>query len=258
MKTALITGASSGIGLELAKIHASKGDNLILVARSSEKLKSIADDLKSNHKISVELIISDLSKDESAKEVYVAVTKKNIQIDYLINNAGFGDFAFLHDSNWDKQAMMIDLNIKSLTHLTHLFLPEFIKRKSGKILNVASTAAFLPCPMMAVYAATKHYVLAFSEALANELADKGITVTALCPGATKSGFQDAAEMLESGFMTNVKFATSESVAQYGYKSMMSGKRVAIPGFFNKFSAGIIRLTPRRMVTRIARKLIQQK
>jgi len=258
MKTALITGASGGIGLELAKIHATKGDNLILVARSGEKLKSIADDLKTKYKISVELIITDLSKDGSTKEVFDFVTQKKIQVDYLINNAGFGDFTFLHESNWEKQAMMIDLNIKSLTHLTHLFLPEFIKRKSGKILNVASTAAFLPCPMMAVYAATKHYVLAFSEALANEVADKGITVTALCPGATKSGFQDVAEMLESGFMTNVKFATAESVAHYGYKSMMSGKRVAIPGFFNKFSAGIIRLTPRKLVTRIARKMIDKK
>lgn len=258
MKTALITGASSGIGLELAKIHASKGDNLILVARSGDKLRTIAEDLKSKHKISVELIISDLSKDGSAKEVYDSIQQKNIQIDYLVNNAGFGDFAFFHESNWEKQAMMMDLNIKSLVHLTHLFLPEFVKRKSGKILNVASTAAFLPCPMMAVYAATKHFVLAFSEALANELADKGITVTALCPGATTSGFQDAAEMLDSGFMTNVKFASSESVAQYGHKSMMRGKRVAIPGFINKFSAGIIRFTPRKLVTRIARKMIDKK
>jgi len=258
MKTALITGASGGIGMELAKIHAKNGDNLILVARNGEKLNELAGELKDKYKILIDVIVSDLSKNNAAKEVYLAVKQKNTEIDYLVNNAGFGDFSFLHESNWEKQEMMIDLNIKSLTHLTNLFLTDFVKRKSGKIMNIASIAAFLPCPMMAVYAATKHYVLAFSEAIANEVADKGVTVTALCPGATKSGFQDAAEMNESGFMTNVKFATAESVAQYGYKSMMNGKRVAIPGFFNKFSSGIIRLTPRRLVSRIARKMINKK
>ncbi|MBK6526565.1 MAG: SDR family oxidoreductase [Crocinitomicaceae bacterium] len=258
MKTALITGASSGIGMELAKIHASKGDHLILVARSEGKLKELASDLIAKNKIQVQIIVADLSKNNSAQEVFDQVKAKNIQVDYLINNAGFGDFNSLVDSDWNKQAMMIDLNVKSLTHLTHLFLPEMIKRKSGKIMNVASTAAFLPCPMMAVYAATKHFVLAFSEAIANEVADKGVTVTALCPGATTSGFQDAAAMHESGFMTNQKFVSAESVAQYAYKSMMKGKRVAIPGFINKATSGLIRFMPRRVVTSVARKMIDRK
>lgn len=257
MKTALITGASSGIGMELAKIHASSGDNLILVARNEKKLNELASDLIAKYKIEVSIFPIDLSLPNSAKEVFDFIQKQKLQVDYLINNAGFGDFNFLHDTNWEKQAMMIDLNIKTLTHLTHLFLPEMILRKSGKIMNVASTAAFLPCPMMAVYAATKHFVLAFSEALANELADKGITVTALCPGATASGFQDVAAMQESGFMTQ-KFATSESVAKYGHKSMLKGKRVAIPGFLNKATAGIIRFMPRKLVTRVARKMIDRK
>lgn len=258
MKTALITGASSGIGMELAKIHAAKGDHLILVARSEGKLKELAAELSSKHKIQVEIIAADLSKNNSALEVFENIKEKNIQVDYLINNAGFGDFNFVHESDWNKQAMMIDLNVKTLVHLTHLFLPAMIQRKSGKIMNVASTAAFLPCPMMAVYAATKHFVLAFSEALANEVADKGITVTALCPGATESGFQDAAAMRESGFMTNQKFVSAASVAIYGYKSMMKGKRVAIPGFINKATAGLIRFMPRRAVTSVARKMIDRK
>lgn len=258
MKTALITGASSGIGLELAKLLAKDKTNLVLVARSDNKLHEIANELRDQHKVNVEVISIDLSLADSPQKVFNFVKEKNISIDYLINNAGFGDFDFFAECNWEKQAGMIDLNIKSLTALTHLFLRPMILRNSGKIMNVASTAAFLPCPMMAVYAATKHYVLAFSEALANELSDKGISVTALCPGATTSGFQDAAEMLDSGFMTNVKFATAESVAQYGYKSMMKGKRVAIPGFFNKISSGSVRFTPRRIVTTIARKLIDRK
>ena len=258
MKTVLITGASSGIGLELAKIHAKQKDNLILIARSENKLNELASQLREKHKVNVEILSLDLSLIDSPQKVFDFAKEKNITVDYLINNAGFGDFDFFAETNWNKQAQMIDLNIKSLTALTHLFLRPMMLRKSGKIMNVASTAAFLPCPMMAVYAATKHYVLAFSEALANELSDKGITVTALCPGATTSGFQDAAAMQDSGFMTNVKFATAESVAQYGYKSMMKGKRVAIPGFFNKLSAGSIRLTPRKLVTKIARKLIDRK
>lgn len=257
MKTALITGASSGIGMELAKIHAANGNNLVLVARSEGKLHEIATELKSKYAIQIEIIRADLSVHDAAQQVFDVVQKKNIQIDYLINNAGFGDFNFVHESDWNKQAMMLDLNIKSLTHLTHLFLPVMIAQKSGKIMNVASTAAFLPCPMMAVYAATKHYVLAFSEALANEVADKGITVTALCPGATTSGFQDAAAMKDSGFMKQ-KFATSESVAKFGHQSMMKGKRVAIPGFTNKLTAFILRFIPRKLVTSIARKVIDRK
>ncbi|MBI3134933.1 MAG: SDR family oxidoreductase [Bacteroidetes bacterium] len=258
MKTALITGASSGIGMELAKIHAAQGDSLVLVARNAQKLNELATELSGKHKIRVDVVAADLALENAARDVYNTVKQKNIQVDYLVNNAGFGDFNFLHETKWEKQAMMIDLNIRSLTHLTHLFLPEMVQRRSGKILNVASTAAFLPCPMMAVYGATKHYVLALSEAVANEVADKGITVTALCPGATTSGFQDAAEMRESGFMTNQKFATAQSVAAYAYKSMMRGKRVAIPGFINKLTAGIVRFTPRKMVTSIARKLVDRK
>lgn len=258
MKTVLITGASSGIGMELAKLHAAKGDNLVLVARSENKLHELASDLIAAHKINVAVFGADLSEQKAPQKVFDFVKQNNIRIDYLINNAGFGDFNFVHESDWEKQAIMIDLNIKSLTHLTHLFLPEMIKYRSGKIMNVASTAAFLPCPMMAIYAATKHFVLAFSEALANEVADKGITVTALCPRATTSGFQDAAAMHESGFMKNQKFVSSESVAKFGYKSMIKGKRVAIPGFINKLTAGIIRFMPRKVVTSVARKMIDRK
>lgn len=257
MKTALITGASSGIGYELAKEFAQAGNNLVLVARTVKTMEELANKLKTEFKIQVEIIGADLSIESETKKVFDLVQDKKIKIDYLINNAGFGDFAFFHEADWSKLNKMIQLNITSLTYLTKLFLPDMIAQKSGRIMNVASTAAFIPCPLMDVYAATKHYVLAFSEALANEVKDKGITVTALCPGATSSGFQDAAAMRESGFMKQ-NFVSSASVAKFGFKAMMNGKTVAIPGFMNKLTAFATRLLPRNLVTKSARKVIDRK
>ncbi len=209
MSTALITGASNGIGLELARIHASKGDNLVLVARNITRLNQLKLELENKFKISVLVIEKDLSKTNSANEVFNETSEKRIQIDYLINNAGFGDFGMFADSDLDKQLQMINLNIIALTSLTRLYLPEMTKRRSGKIMNVASTAAFQPGPTMAVYYATKAYVLHFSEAIANELKGSGVTVTVLCPGATESGFQAAADMQESKLVKGKKLPTSE-------------------------------------------------
>lgn len=258
MKTALITGASNGIGLELAKVHASKGDHLVLVARSKSKLEALKTELENQFKIKVLIIEKDLSAPNAAKEVYEQTSKANIQIDYLINNAGFGDFGMFYETDWNKESEMIQLNITTLTHFTKLYLQDMVKRKSGKIMNVASTAAFQSGPTMAVYYATKAYVLSFSEAIDNEVRDKGVTVTTLCPGATESGFQAAAAMEESALVKGKKLPTSKEVAEYGYKAMMQGKTVAIHGFMNAVMANAVRFLPRAMVVKTTRKIQDKK
>ena len=173
-KTALITGSSSGIGYELAKIHARNGDNLVLVALDKDKLDELKAELEAKHKVSVHTIGKDLTIQGAVDAVYDELKKQNIPVDYLINNAGFGDFGLFAESDWSKQESMINLNITALAHFTRLFLPAMIERGSGRILNVASTASFQPGPTMAVYFATKAFVLSFSEALSNELKDKGM------------------------------------------------------------------------------------
>ena len=254
MATALITGASNGIGLELAKIHASKGGDLVLVARNKQKLDEIKAALVNQYKVKVYTIGKDLSEYNAAREVYDETRKQNIQIDYLINNAGFGDFGMFAETDWNKELKMINLNITTLTQFTKLYLKDMVARKNGKIMNVASTAAFQPGPTMAVYYATKAYVLSFSEAIGNEVSDKGVTVTALCPGATESGFQAAAAMEESALVKGKKLPTSKEVAEYGYRSMMKGKTVAIHGLINYIMANSVRFLPRAWVVKITRKV----
>ncbi len=254
MATALITGASNGIGLELAKVHASKGGDLVLVARNKTKLDELKSELESQYKVSVYTIGKDLSANNSAQEVYDETTKQNIQIDYLINNAGFGDFGMFVETEWNKELQMINLNITTLTQFTKLYLQDMVKRGSGKIMNVASTAAFQSGPTMAVYYATKAYVLSFSEAVDNEVSDKGVTVTTLCPGATESGFQAAAAMEESNLVKGKKLPTSKEVAEYGYASMMKGKTIVIHGLMNYLMANSVRFTPRALVVKLTRKI----
>lgn len=253
--TALITGASNGIGLELAKIHASKGGDLVLVARNKSKLDEIKTELEMQFKVSVYTIGKDLSLSNAAQEIYNETNKENIQIDYLINNAGFGDFGMFVETDWDKELQMINLNITTLTHFTKLYLKDMIKRRSGKIMNVASTAAFQPGPMMAVYFATKAYVLSFTEAISNEVIDKGITITALCPGATETGFQAAGGLEDSKLFKDKKLPTGKKVAEYGYSSMVKGKTVAIHGVINYFLANSIRFIPRALVLKISSKIL---
>ncbi len=250
--TALITGASSGIGLELAKIHASKGDNVVLIARNISKLDELKSELEEQYNISVHTIGKDLSLHNSAQQVYDETTRQNIQIDYLVNNAGFGDYGNFYETSLDKELQMINLNIIALTQLCKLYLKDMIKRGSGKIMNVASTAAFQPGPGMAVYFATKAYVLHFSEAIGNEVGDKGVTVTALCPGPTISGFQAAAAMEESNLVKGKKLPGSKEVAEYGYKAMMKGKAVAIHGVKNYLLANSVRFAPRALVVKMVR------
>jgi len=252
MPIALITGASSGIGLELARIFAQNKTDLVVVARNELQLQELSRQLESEFGVKVWILAKDLSVRESAQQIFDWCQEQKLEIQYLINNAGFGDNAFFATSDIRKQEQMIDVNIWSLTALCHLFLPGMLQSKTGKILNVASTAAFVPGPEMAVYYATKAYVLHFSEAIANELQHTGITVTALCPGPTSSGFQAAAQMENNKLVKGKKLPSSKSVAAYGYKAMMRGKTVAIPGFGNFMTAFGVRFVSRNFATRISR------
>lgn len=254
MKTALITGASSGIGFELAKIHASKGGNLVLVARSTQKLMELKTSLESEYKTEVIIITKDLSKDTAAQEIYDEVQKLGIEVDYLINNAGVGAFGDFHETDWQKQDFMIRLNILALTHLTHLFLQDMTAKKSGKILNVASTAAFQPGPGMAVYFATKSFVLHFSEAINSELLGTGVTVTALCPGPTTTNFEETANLGESNLFKILKPATAKYVAEFGYKAMLRGTPVVVPKFLNNLLIFSNRFAPRSVVVKATKRI----
>jgi uncharacterized protein len=256
-KTALITGSSNGIGYELARLHAEKGDNLVLVARSKDKLDELKKELEEKHKVRIYTIGKDLSLPDAAREVYDEIKEQNIIIDYLINNAGFGDFGLFAESDWSRQEEMINLNITALAYFTRLYLPDMIKRGSGKIMNLASTASFQPGPTMSVYFATKAFVLSFSEAVSNEVRDKGITVTALCPGSTETGFH-AVVMGESKLPKVRKKASPVKVAEFGYKAMMEGKTVAIHGVKNKILALLVRFLPRNLIANATRKIQEKK
>jgi uncharacterized protein len=256
--TALITGASSGIGLELAKVFAREGHNLLITARREERLKELKKELEGEFDSDVAIYATDLSKPDAPEKLFGFAQDQSISVKFLINNAGVGDYGFFHESNWERQAAILDLNIRALTHLTHLFLPELIKKERAGILNVASTAAFQPGPLMSVYYASKHYVLAFGEAIANELSDTGVTVTTLCPGPTESEFQELANMKKSKLFDNLPVSTSVRVAEYGYKEMMKGKRLSIPGILNKILPRAVALSPRRLVTSVARKIQERK
>ena len=252
MATTLITGASLGIGLELAKYAASKGDNLILVARNEEKLNALATEIKTAYNVNIKVIAADLSNMQQVQMVYDVCKKENIAIDNLINNAGFGDFGLFAASDWAKIEQMIQLNITSLTKMCRLFIPDMIAKKSGKILNVASTAAFMPGPMMAVYFATKSYVLHFSEAIYNELQGTGVSITTLCPGATQSNFFVTADAENSKLVKGRKLPTAKEVAIFGYNAMTNKKMTAIHGIRNWILANSVRISPRKLVLKITR------
>ncbi|WP_442893566.1 SDR family NAD(P)-dependent oxidoreductase [Bacillus sp. 2205SS5-2] len=250
--TVLITGASGGIGLALAKLFAQDQHNLVLVARSEDKLNEIAQDLSKKHSIKVNVIVSDLSKPQAAKQLFEETKRRGLVIDSLINNAGFGLFGEFEKTDMQRELEMIQVNITAVTELSKYFGQEMVERKQGQVLNVASTAAFQPGPLMAVYYATKAYVLSFSEALSNEWKDSGITVSALCPGPTSTGFGDQAELGQSKlFKSGVMDA--ESVARKAYEGLKQEKTVVIPGMKNKILAKAVRLMPRSIVPSIVRK-----
>ncbi len=253
-KTALVTGASSGIGLELARECASNGHDLVVVARRKDRLQAFAETILNDFDVEVNVIVKDLSTDGSRKNLFDQLESQGIEINYLINNAGFGDYGPFVDSDLNRQIEMINLNVVALTELTRLFLPGMVNRGQGAILNVASTAAFQAGPMMSVYFATKAFVLHFSEAVANEVYATGVRVVALCPGTTESEFADTAQAERSLMFNMRKLPTSKQVARYGYVSMVKGKRVAVHGLLNKVLTFFVRLVPRRVVTAIARQM----
>ncbi len=251
---ALITGASSGIGKELACIHAEKGGDLVIIARRADKLESLRLELEQKHKIQVKVIVKDLTLADAPKEVYDEVKQMGLDIEYLINNAGFGGRGKFHEREWSTDLAMINLNIVALTALTRFFLPDFIKKDRGKILNVSSTASLLPGPLQAVYYATKAYVTSFSNALAEELHDTKITVTALLPGATETEFAATSGMDKTDVFKNT--FSARTVALDGYNGMLKGKLDVLSGltFTQRLMLSAIPITPKKIILTQIRKM----
>lgn len=253
-QTALITGASSGIGLDLSRLFARDGCDVVLVARSREALQALADELATRHGIEAHVFAADLARPESPRELAAAVAARGLEIDFLVNNAGFGLAGRFADLDLETELRMIQVNVAALTALTGLFLPPMLARRRGRILNVASTAAFQPGPLMAVYYATKAYVLSLSEAIAEEVRGTGVTVTALCPGPTATGFADTAAMSRSRLFRLAQPAKSMDVARAGYRAMLRGKPIRVTGAANLLLAQSVRIAPRALVRKIARAL----
>ena len=252
-KTALITGASGGIGYELALLLARDGFDCILVARSRDKLDELAARLESEFRVKTLVVARDLSKPTAVDEIYEEVSAASMSIDVLVNNAGFPVYGRFVDTDWQTELDMLQVNVVALTALTKLFVRGMVERRNGRILNLASTAAFVPGPLMAVYYASKAYVLSFSQALANELQGTGVTVTALAPGPTRTGFQKRGVMEDSRLVRG-QIADAKSVAAAGYRGMMRGKTIVIPGFSNKLIPWVARVSPRGTVTRVVRRM----
>lgn len=251
----VITGASGGIGLEMAKEFASKGHSLILIARSGDKLQKLKQALEARHSIQVQLLIKDIAKPSAAQEIFEETQKQGWEVNVLVNNAGFGTYGLFQKTDWAQEHRMLALNIVALTDLTKRFLKPMVEKKHGRILNVASTAAFQPGPLMAVYYATKAYVLHFTEALANELKGTGVTASVLCPGPTASDFQSRANIdMQIPLFQAAGVMSAAAVARAAYKGLMKGKTVIIPGFLNQMTSFSVRFVPRKFVTSIVRRL----
>jgi len=253
-KTALITGASSGIGKELAKIHAEKGGDLIIVARRESNLLELKNEIESTHKVNVLPIVKDLSKPNASKELYDEVKGKGLQVDYLINNAGFGLRGKFHELPLERQQQMMHLNMIAVTELMHLFLPEMVQRNSGKILNNSSTASYMPGPLQAIYYATKSYVQFLSNAIAEELHDTNVTVTNLMPGATETEFAKTSGMDKTEVFKNT--FPARGVAEDGYEAMLQGKLDVVSGlsFAQKMMLSMIPITPKKVLLKQIRKM----
>jgi hypothetical protein len=249
-KFALITGASSGIGRELSKIHASNGGNLIIVARGEDSLNNLKNELQNKYNCKVYVIVKDLSKPTAASELYDEVKAQNFDVEYLFNNAGFGGQGYFHEREWEKDLAMINVNILALTTLTRLFLPDFVKKNSGRILNTSSSAALCPGPLQAVYFASKAYVTSFSNALASELNETNITVSTLMPGATNTGFAATSGMEKSDLFK--KTSSPYDVALKGYRGMMEGKLNIFAGI-GSVTVNAMKFAPRKTIMRIIKK-----
>ena len=251
-QTALITGATSGIGYELSKLFAKDHHDLILVARDRERLTNVAEELTRQFGISVRALPADLAQPDAPERIHTEIA----EVDFLVNNAGFGLGGFFSGTDLQLELAMIQVNVTALVHLTKLYMKPMLRQRRGGILNVASTAAFQPGPLMAIYYATKAFVLSFTEAIANELQGSGVKVTALCPGPTQTEFQQRARIENTRLMksTPMGVMSASEVAAIGYKGFMKGKVIVIPGTMNKLVVQSVRLSPRAIVRRITRKL----
>lgn len=254
--TALITGASSGIGRDLARIHAQQGGDLVIVARRGDALNELKLELEDKHGVSVVCIAADITESGAITRIYDQLSEQQIELDVLINNAGCGGHGLFHERPWQQDEKMIELNVTALCEMTHTFVPGMVARKKGRILNVASTAGMLPGPLQAVYYATKAFVLSFSQAIAEELRESNVTATALCPGPVATEFVERADL--DGVDTFKNAVPSMKVARLGYKAMMNGRLVVIDD--RKLSLmlnWIIPLLPRWTVLRASRKTMEK-
>jgi uncharacterized protein len=256
-KTALITGASSGLGLELAQLFAADKHDVVLVARRRDQLEALATRLAAERGVVAQVISADLADPGAPQRIVDELKRLNLEIEFLVNNAGFGTTGPFVDRDLLRELAMVQVNVTSLVHLTGLLLPGMVARRSGRILNLGSTAGFQPGPFMAVYYATKAFVNSFSEALAYELRGTGVTATVSCPGATATEFgkvsgNDQARLFQRRVMG------APEVAAHAYRAMMAGKAMAIPGFTNKAVVQLLRVSSRGMVRGIAARLNQSK
>ena len=250
---ALVTGASSGIGYELAKLFAKDGKNIVVVARSQDKLEELKTEFENKYGTSVKVLPKDLSLPEAPQEIFSELEKEHIEVDVLVNNAGFSVYGMFSQTSWEKESEMIQLNIISLTHLTKLFLEKMLENKSGKILNIASVAGFVASPWLSVYGGTKAYVLNFSEALSNEVRGTGVTVTCFCPGNTKTLFWERGNAEDSkAHRRQFMFMDASTVARLGYKALAKGKTTVVAGLPMSLAMMFsTRLLPRGLATRMS-------
>ncbi len=253
---ALVTGASSGIGLELARVLAAHGHDLLLVARRANLLQKMAQELELTYGGRAEVLTLDLSQPGAAERVVAELQARGRTVDVLVNNAGFSQHGLVAELPLDRLQAIVQVNVLALMDLTRLILPGMLTRKQGRVMNVASVVSFTPAPYAAVYAATKAFVLSFSEALAEELRDTGITVTALCPGTTATEFATTSGMTDTLAFRSGSMP-AKTVAEIGYQGMMRGKTIVIPGWMNRLTVFSLRLSPRSLVAKIAKKLMSQ-
>ena len=258
MNYALVTGASGGIGYAVAHELAKRGYNLILVARNESRLEAVASEIRDGHGVDAQHLAVDLSHPHASTKIFDFVATQDIFIEVLINNAGFASFGPFKDAELTNELAMIQVNITALTELARRFIPAMVEKRSGYIMNVASLAAFQPGPLMAVYYASKAYVLSFSEAIANELHEHGIKVHALCPGPVATGFQGRAAMEDSKLVQGKKLMSAQKVAELAVKKMFRGKRSFIPGFKYRLLAFSTRFASRRSTAAIARAMQERK
>ena len=254
----LVTGASSGLGEEFARLAAADGSNVVLVARSVDKLNALASALERDYGVRTTVLAEDLADDDAPDVIADALAARHVEIDTLINNAGFGTYGPFAETSLVDERQMIAVNITALTMLTKRLVPGMVARRRGRILNVASTAAFQPGPLMAVYYASKAYVLSLSEALATELEETGVTVTCLCPGPTRTAFQARAGMERSGLFKAMKVMDAATVAREGYEGMKAGRTLVIPGVLNKLGVQAIRVSPRSVVPKVVRAMQRER